>query len=65
MNNYIQIYKILDPSYCKDLIHRFEKNTEHHETHEQGHVIYTNKFQSTFRISRRCGSNYQMFTRNM
>ena len=24
MNNYIQIYKdVLDPSYCKDLIHRF------------------------------------------
>ena len=42
MNNYIQIYKdVLDPSYCKDLIHRFEKNTEHHETHEQGPMSFT------------------------
>ena len=42
MNNYIQIYKdVLDPSYCKDLIHRFEKNTEHYETHEQGPMSFT------------------------
>ena len=42
MNNYIQIYKdVLDPSYCKDLIHRFEKNTEHHESHDQGPMSFT------------------------
>ena len=42
MNNYIQIYKdVLDPSYCKDLIHRFEKNKEHHETHDQGPMSFT------------------------
>ena len=42
MNNYIQIYKdVLDPSYCKDLIDRFEKNTEHQEVHEQGPMSFT------------------------
>ena len=42
MNNYIQIYKdVLDPSYCKDLIHRFEKNKEHHESHDQGPMSFT------------------------
>ena len=41
MNNYIQIYKdVLDPSYCKDLIHRFEQNEEHHETHDQGPMSF-------------------------
>ena len=42
MNNYIQIYKdVLDPSYCKDLIHRFEKNKEHYESHDQGPMSFT------------------------
>ena len=42
MNNYIQIYKdVLDPSYCNDLIHRFEKNKEHHEEHDQGPMSFT------------------------
>ena len=42
MNNYIQIYKdVLDSSYCNDLIKRFEKNTEHHETHDQGPMSFT------------------------
>ena len=42
MNNYIQIYKdVLDPSYCNDLIKRFEKNKDHHETHDSGPMSFT------------------------
>ena len=42
MNNYIQIFKdVLDPSYCDELVSKFEKNTEHHETHDQGPMSFT------------------------
>ena len=42
MNNYIQIYKdVLDPTYCRDLISRFEKNEKHHETYDQGPMSFT------------------------
>ena len=42
MNNYIQIYKdVLDPSYCQDLIHRFETNKHHYESHDKGPMSFT------------------------
>tara|TARA_B100001250_G_scaffold354712_1_gene328715 strand:+ start:279 stop:845 length:567 start_codon:yes stop_codon:yes gene_type:complete len=42
MNNYIQIYKdVLDPDYCNDLIHRFEKNKEHHEINDKKPMSFT------------------------
>ena len=66
MNNYIQIYKdVLDPSYCNDLIHRFEKNKEHHEAHDQGPMSFTQINFNQHLEYQEDVTNYQMFTADM